>query len=146
MIYEKRIKTITLKLKEPAPQNKVSSAEEVFHLARSIYAGLDDDQEHFTIFFLDSQNKVRGFKTVFSGGQNSSGMDMKVIFRNALIFGALSIICVHNHPSGNIQASSEDGAFTRKLKEAGELLEIKLLDHLIISQTKYYSFANDGLV
>lgn len=145
MIYEKRIKTITLKLREPTAQaEEITAADDVFVLARSIYASLDDDQEHFSIFFLDGQNKVRGFKTVFSGGQGDTNVDMKIIFRNALIFGAASIVCVHNHPSGNFEPSIQDKELTKTIKEAGKLLQIRLLDHLIISQSGYYSFADKG--
>ena len=147
MIYEKKIETITLKVKESAAEEeKISYAEDIYNIAKSIYAGLDDDQEHFLVFFLDQQNKIRGFKTLFSGGQAHTNVDIKIIFRNALIFGAVSIVCIHNHPSGGTKPSIEDIRVTKAIKEAGELLEIKLLDHIIIGKDSFHSFLNNGLL
>lgn len=146
MIYTKKIKTITLKVNEADPQERINTASDVFTLAKAIYANLDDDQEHFTIFFLNAQNKITGFKTLFSGGQAQSNFDMKLIFRNALAFGAIAIICVHNHPSNYLKPSPSDISTTHAIKDAGKLLEINLLDHLIITKTSYYSFNTEGRI
>lgn len=145
MIYTKKLTTITLKLKESeAVLQKLSSSDDVYQIAKSVYANLDDDQEHFTVFFLTGQNKVTGFKTIFSGGQTHSDIDMKLIFRNALAFGAIKIVCIHNHPSGTLRPSQEDLEITKAIKKAGDLLQVKLLDHLILTKTGYYSFADSG--
>ncbi|AMM40756.1 DNA repair protein RadC [Candidatus Desulfofervidus auxilii] len=141
-IYKCKFKTITLKIREKTPKYKVNSPEATFEFARKIYEQLDDDQEHCTVLFLNSKNQITGFKTIFSGGQNSAQVDPKIIFRNALLFGAVSIILIHNHPSGDVEPSEDDLEMTHKLKLAGEFLNIKVLDHIIISQSDFYSIAS----
>ena len=137
-----KFKTITLKIREKTPKYKVNSPEATFEFAKKIYEQLDDDQEHCTVLFLNSKNQITGFKTIFSGGQNSAQVDPKIIFRNALLFGAVSIILIHNHPSGDVEPSEDDLEMTHKLKLAGEFLNIKVLDHIIISQSDFYSIAS----
>ena len=141
-IYKCKFKTITLKIREKTPKYKVNSPEATFEFAKKIYEQLDDDQEHCTVLFLNSKNRITGFKTIFSGGQNSAQVDPKIIFRNALLFGAVSIILIHNHPSGDVEPSEDDLEMTHKLKLAGEFLNIKVLDHIIISQSDFYSIAS----
>ena len=141
-IYECKLKTVTLKVREKRPKYRVNSPEATFEFAKKIYERLDDDQEHFTVLFLNSKNEITGFKTIFSGGQNSAQVDPKIIFRNALLFGAVSIILIHNHPSGDVEPSEDDLEMTHKLKLAGEFLNIKVLDHIIISQCDFYSIAS----
>lgn len=147
MYYTKKIKTISLKVKEPEAEKQVtSSSKAVNAFAKAIYKNLDDDQEHFTILFLNSQNEVNGFKTVFSGGQNQAHIDKKVVFRYALQFGASRIIAVHNHPSGVLKPSPEDNIITEAIVHAGILLDIPILDHLIITNSDFYSFADEGKI
>ena len=141
-IYKCKFKTITLKIREKTPKYKVNSPEATFEFAKKIYEQLDDDQEHCTVLFLNSKNRITGFKTVFSGGQDNTQVDPKIIFRNALLFGAVSIILIHNHPSGDVEPSEDDLEMTHKLKLAGEFLNIKVLDHIIISQSDFYSIAS----
>lgn len=147
MIYTKRLKTITLKVSEPvADGEQVLTTDSAFDLLKSIYSGLDDDQEHFTILFLNNVCKITGFKTIFSGGQCSAQVDIKLIFRNALIFGAMGIICCHNHPGGSLEPSEGDHITIEAIRKAGELLGIKLMDNFIITKTAYTSFKNRGLL
>jgi len=141
-IYKCKLKTVTLKVREKTPKYRVNSPEATFEFAKKIYKQLDDDQEHFTVLFLNSKNEITGFKTIFSGGQDSAQVDPKIIFRNALLFGAVSIILIHNHPSGDVEPSEDDLEMTHKLKLAGEFLDIKVLDHIIISQSDFYSIAS----
>jgi len=141
-IYKCKLKTVTLKVREKTPKYRVNSPEATFEFAKKIYERLDDDQEHFTVLFLNSKNEITGFKTIFSGGQDSAQVDPKIIFRNALLFGAVSIILIHNHPSGDVEPSEDDLEMTHKLKLAGEFLDIKVLDHIIISQSDFYSIAS----
>ncbi len=90
-------------------------------------------------------NEINGFKTLFSGGQNFASVDLKVIYRYALQFGASAMILVHNHPSNCINPSAEDHKITKEIFKAGKMLGIKLLDHLIIaSGDDYYSFGDEG--
>jgi DNA repair protein RadC len=80
------------------------------------------------------------------GGVSGTIADVKLIFKNALEHTASSIIVCHNHPSGNLDPSDQDRAITEKIRAAGKILDIGLLDHLIISDNNYYSFADNGLI
>jgi DNA repair protein RadC len=100
--------------------------------------------EEFKILLLNNSNKVLGSYDVSSGGITGTVVDIRIIFTAALKSNATSIIMMHNHPSGTLIASQADIAITQKVKEAGRLLEISLLDHLIITSESYFSFADDG--
>lgn len=146
MYYSKKIKTITLKVKENNVKGKTaSSSRECYEIAKAVYKSLDDGQEHFTVFFMTHQNNVIGYKTLFSGGQTTSMIDIAVLFRNVLLFGATSIIICHNHPSQNTTPSVEDKKITAQIKEACKLFGICLLDHLILGDG-YFSFADEGIL
>ena len=132
MIYE--LKTIQIKLRVKDNQDNASSPKQAYEIAKAIFNDLDADQEHMILLALDSINQIKGYKVIASGGQCSTDPDFKIIFRNALLLGAVSIILVHNHPSGETRPSVADEIFTRKVKEAGEILSIPVLDHLIIGK------------
>ena len=146
MIYTKKIKTITLKVKDVNALQKASNSKSAYEVAKNIYSGLSDDQEHFSVLFLDSGNNITGFKVLFSGGMNAATVDLKVVFRNALLFGARSLILVHNHPSSTLTASQEDIRITQETKQAGKLLGIKILDHIIITNNSYLSMADESII
>jgi DNA repair protein RadC len=95
-----RLRTVTLKLGEP-PAAKIGSPENALAFLRPIYADLDGDREHFVFLALDTQNGVRGYKVVATGGQAASVVDAKTLFRDALLLGAAAIVIAHNHPSGD---------------------------------------------
>ncbi|MCM8804821.1 MAG: JAB domain-containing protein [Candidatus Omnitrophica bacterium] len=139
------LKTIKIALsKEALPENKtqIQSSEEAYYILKDIYKNLDADQEHYVLLCLDTNLKITGFKILFSCGQRKSYVDCKVLFRNALLLGAVAIIIAHNHPAGNIEPSQEDIMLTEKIKKACEVLDIVLLDHIIISPNdgEYFSF------
>lgn len=125
---------------------KLSSAEAVATYARSnIYPeGTIQYVEQFFVLLLDRQNQLYAFKQISSGGVSATFTDPKLIFQTALLCHATQIILVHNHPSGNIQPSNNDLQMTKRLKEVGELLELPVLDHVIITEESYYSFADEG--
>jgi DNA repair protein RadC len=102
--------------------------------------------EEFKILLLDRRNAVLGFVPVSSGGISSCIIDPKILFVAALKARASSIVMAHNHPSGNLRPSKQDKDLTQKIKSAGLLLDISVLDHLIITRENYYSFADNGLV
>jgi len=102
--------------------------------------------EQAKMILLNRNNRVLGIINLSTGGGGSTVMDMRVIFATALKATATSIIVAHNHPSGNLRPSNEDIRLTKKLKEAGKLLEIEVHDHLIVSDSGYYSMAEEGLV
>ncbi|MCF2443300.1 JAB domain-containing protein [Dyadobacter sp. CY345] len=100
--------------------------------------------EQFKILLLDRANKVLGIYEVCQGGTSGVVVDVKLIFAAALKANAHGIILAHNHPSGNLTASEADRLITRRLKSAGEIMEIPVLDHLIITSEGYYSFVEQG--
>ena len=146
VIYTKKLKTITLKVKEGPALENASNSKSAYEIAKEIYSGLSDDQEHFCILFLDNGNNITGFKVLFSGAMNAATVDLKVVFRNALLFGARSLILVHNHPSNTLNASHEDIQITREIKQAGKLLGVKILDHIILTNNSYLSMADKAMI
>lgn len=102
--------------------------------------------EEFRVVYLNRANKVIGEKQISIGGVTGTVADPKVIFRSAIEMLASSIILAHNHPSGNLKPSKADIDLTKKMKEAGALMEIEVLDHLIISESGYFSFADEGIL
>ena len=102
--------------------------------------------EEFKILLLNRRNRVLGIVHISSGGLSGTVADPKVIFTAALKACASGIILCHNHPSGELNPSSEDLALTRRLVEAGNILDLKILDHLIISADGYYSFGDEGIL
>ena len=107
---------------------------------------MDLPHEEFWILLLNRGNRVMAREQVSIGGVTGTVVDAKVIFKKALLGQATSIILCHNHPSGTLRPSQADIDITKKLKAAGETLEIMVLDHLIISELGYYSFADEGMM
>jgi len=102
--------------------------------------------EEFKVIFLNQANKVLGILNVSSGGITGTVADPRLIFSAALKASACNIMLAHSHPSGNLQPSRADEELTSKLKSAGKFLDIRVLDHLIVSRDQYYSFADEGLI
>jgi DNA repair protein RadC len=102
--------------------------------------------EQFKIVLLDRSHRVLGIFQASSGGICGTVVDPKLIFTTALKTRSCSLILSHNHPSGNLKPSEADLTLTRKIKQAGEILEIKVLDHLIITSEGYYSFSDEGVM
>lgn len=100
----------------------------------------DKKQEYFYCVYLDNQKKVLDDKLLFMGTINYSIVHPREIFKEAYLLGASAIICIHNHPGGNVLPSKQDIEITNNLVEVGKLLGIKVLDHIIICKDKYYSF------
>ena len=116
----------------------IKSAKDVFQYASQRI--LDDKKEQFMILLLDTKNRVIKDETISIGTLNASVIHPREIFKSAIKESANSIILVHNHPSGEPEPSQEDTEITEKLFDAGELLNIKVLDHVIIGKDNYYSF------
>jgi len=106
----------------------------------------DLNYEVFKILLLNRNNRVMKIETISTGGISGTVVDPKIIFKKALDTQASSIILCHNHPSGNLKPSQADISITNKLVESGEMIEIKVLDHLIISSAGYFSFMDEGLI
>jgi len=102
--------------------------------------------EQFKIMLLNRSNRVLAIYEVSTGGITGTIADPRVIFTAALKANAVSLALAHNHPSGDIKPSRQDEALTEKIKCAGNFLEIKVIEHLIISSESYFSFADEGLL
>lgn len=128
----------------PDSKPKITSSTDIYTLLR---ASMEDLQyETFKVIFLNQKNSIISVKTLSEGGIAGTVVDPRLIFKEALNQTAVSIILAHNHPSGNLKPSQADLDITQKMKSAGKLLEIKVLDHLIISEQGYFSFADEGLI
>jgi DNA repair protein RadC len=118
-----------------------SCPKELFEQVKKV--NIDFNQENVIIIYFNSRNKYLDSELVHMGGVNSTLIDLRVIFRKALINNAVSIAIAHNHPSGYLEPSDCDEVVYKKLKEAGELIDIKVLDSLIFNETEYYSMGSN---
>ena len=121
----------------------VSRASDVVEFIRN-QAIRDNTKEHFIILSLDAAHQVATYSIISIGTANYSVVHPREVFQAAILSGAVAIIISHNHPSGEVKPSPADHEVTKKLKEAGELLNIKVLDHIIVSDHDYYSFQEHG--
>jgi DNA repair protein RadC len=116
-------------------------------LADYLKASLKDyDHEVFAVVFMNKASKVNHFQVFSTGGISHTIVDPRLIFKKALEVKATSLILCHNHPSGSLRPSRQDEELTAQLKSAGKLLDIQVLDHLIVSDEGYYSFADEGVM
>lgn len=122
----------------------IKSADIAFDYFRYIFK--DQMQEYFYVIYLDNKKRVIENKLLFKGTLNQSIVHPREVFKSACILSASSIICVHNHPSGNVEPSKEDINLTKRLSEIGILMGIKVVDHLIISDDNYFSFLENNLI
>ena len=106
----------------------------------------DLNTEEFWAIYLNQNNRVIGKSRLSSGGINQSVVDVRILFKSALDHLSTAIVIAHNHPSGNLKPSAEDLKITRQIADAGKILNIQLLDHLIISQNSYFSFADENVL
>ena len=102
--------------------------------------------EVFAVVFLNRANKIKHYEIISEGGITGTVADPRIILKKALENDAVSVILCHNHPSGSIKPSRADEDLTRKIKEAASYFDIKVLDHIIVSEEGYYSFADEGLL
>jgi DNA repair protein RadC len=124
-------------------KNKITSSKVVFEIMQPIIGELP--HEEFWVLFLNNSNKVISKSQLSKGGITGTIVDVRLVFKLALESGATGLILCHNHPSGNLNPSDADKEITMKLKLAGDSLDVKVLDHLIITETKYYSFVDEGI-
>lgn len=123
---------------------KVSGSKEAYEMVKGDL--MDLAHEEFWVLLFNRANRLIKKKRISEGGVSGTVADPKIIYKLALEELASGIIVVHNHPSGNLTASQSDISLTKKLKEAGKLLEVQLLDHLIVAGPKYFSFADEGIL
>jgi DNA repair protein RadC len=126
-------------------EDRIRSSATVSTILHTYLAGVD--REHFVILLLDQKNQVIGINTVSMGSLTASVVHPREVFKPAILANAASMVCGHNHPSGDCQPSREDRALTTRLVEAGKLLGIAVLDHIIVGgEGRYFSFADEGLL
>ncbi|WP_324720692.1 RadC family protein [Salinimicrobium sp. HB62] len=129
---------------EALEKKKISSSSSVFELMQPKIGELP--HEEFWILYLNNSNKVIQELPLSKGGITGTLVDVRLAFKQALHLGATALILAHNHPSGNLNPSAADKQLTQKFKTAGESLDVKVLDHIIITENSYFSFADEGLL
>jgi DNA repair protein RadC len=122
----------------------IKSSKGVFNIMQPIIGELI--HEEFWVLYLNNSNKVLVKKQLSKGGITGTMVDVRLIFKRAVELTSVGIIVCHNHPSGKLRPSEADKNLTKKIKEAGKTLDIKLLDHIIITQKEYFSFADNGIL
>ncbi|MFV5698796.1 RadC family protein [Flavobacterium sp. ZT3R17] len=122
---------------------KITSSKTIFEIMQPIIGELP--HEEFWIVYLNNSNKVISKSQLSKGGITGTLVDVRLVFKTAFEIGATGLILCHNHPSGTLIPSDADKQITRKLKLAGDSLEIKVLDHLIVTETSYFSFVDEGI-
>ena len=125
-------------------KSKITSSKDVFSIIMPQIGELN--HEEFWVLYMDNSNKVLAKKQLSKGGLTATMVDVRVLFKKAIDLSAVAIIVCHNHPSGKLTPSNSDKELTQKIKASGKILDIKLLDHLIITQKDYFSFADKGML
>ncbi len=131
-------------LSEAALKVIVRSSKDIFAHIQPLLGDLQ--HEEFWVIYLNKGNRIIDKERISSGGVAGTVVDVKIILKNALQKLASGIILAHNHPSGNLQPSDADISVTKKLKEAAKLMEMHILDHIIVGEADYYSFADNGII
>ncbi len=122
----------------------IRSSKDAYLYIRSFIADLE--HEEFWVIYLTHGNRILGGECISSGGMDSTVIDVRILFRNALNMKASNIIVAHNHPGGSLSPSPQDEMMTKKIYDGGRLLDIKLYDHIIVGGAGYYSFVDEGLL
>lgn len=138
--YKVRTKLVIEGHKEYKPI-KLSNSSDVYETFKKL---VESDKEKFYSIFLDCKNKVIGVDMVSQGALDSAPVHPREVYKSALLASAANVIFVHGHPSGEPDPSFSDREITKLLKQAGELLQIGVLDHIIIGPNSFYSFADRG--
>lgn len=141
------VSEIQLKYKPQPLTETINSAKDIHKLL--INRVYDEEtigyKETFKVLLLNNANKIIGYTTISEGGLTSTIVDVRVIMQTALVSNATSIILTHNHPSGNPNPSIHDDNLTKKIKSACEFMDIRLLDHIIVTPyDSFYSYCNEG--
>ena len=131
-------------LTSPEERHTISNSKEAYE---SFLPLIDDpSKEHFMVAYLNQGNKIIKMERISIGGITSTMADPKVIFKTALLKDATALMLCHNHPSGVARPSAEDKLLTQKIVAAGKIFDIEVLDHLIIGENSYFSFAEQGMM
>lgn len=138
-----------MKIKVSESMKKITQPEGIYKLLGSYFRsqdGIDRKKEHFFVIHLDARNRVKFLELVSIGILNASLVHPREVFCRAVRECSAQIILAHNHPSGDVEPSSEDIATTKRLVQAGEILGIKVIDHIVYAQSKFCSFKEEGIL
>lgn len=143
--------TIAAALELGVRRNMADNKKEVIQSSKDIAYYLQAQlkykkHEVFAVVFLNRSNKINHYEIISEGGITGTVADPRIILKKALEHDAVSMVLCHNHPSGNLKPSRQDQELTNKIKEASTYFDIKVLDHIIVSEEGYYSFADDGIL
>ena len=124
---------------------KVISSEDAYkYLLPTYREGTICYKEYFKVLFLNQANQVLGYTLISEGGITETSVDVRVILQAALLTNSVALVLAHNHPSGNLKPSRQDMEITKQVKDAAQIMRIQILDHIILTDTGYYSFADEG--
>ena len=132
------------RLEDAVKQEKITSSRDVFNIMQPILGELS--HEEFWIIYLNNSNKVIQKQQLSKGGITGTLVDVRLVLKSALEVGAVALIVSHNHPSGTLKPSEADKKITKKLKTAAQSIDINLLDHIIVTEKSYFSFADENLI
>jgi DNA repair protein RadC len=125
----------------------ITSAAKAYSILQTIFGELDEidkDKEHFFVIGLKKNRQIKYLEVVTIGILSSTLVHAREVFRRAIVNASDSIIIAHNHPSGNVEPSLTDDAITKSIKEAGKIIGIEVVDHVVFTLTEYYSYADNG--
>jgi DNA repair protein RadC len=125
---------------------KINGSSCAYKIGLEISKDYIEHHECFNIILLNQANHILGVAQISEGGIAGTFVDIRIVYQKLLKANAVSFIALHNHPSGNINPSEADKKLTQKLKAAGETLDIKMLDHIIVTTNAYFSFADEGII
>lgn len=125
---------------------QIYSSRDVYSYARRLFENFMLHHEEVWVMMLNSAMKVIGVSQVAKGGITETTVDVRIIFQTALMANATGIILIHNHPAGKLMPSLQDKGLTKKIEDAGKIMDIKLLDHIIVTQDGFFSFADEGFL
>ncbi len=135
------------KRKDLEPELKDFDIKDPQSVVKAIRASIKDKaKEHFKLILLNARNKILGVSTISIGSLNASIVHPREVFKDAIVHNAYSVVLAHNHPSGDPEPSEDDLTMTKRLTEAGKILGIEVIDHIIITQTGFFSFKEKGLL
>ncbi len=140
------VTTFKVRLEVCEVGERTGVSDDVMRVARPIFAELDADKEHFLLLALNNKNRINGYKVISTGTLTTTLVRPGDVYCAALDLRAAAVVFVHNHPSGDPMPSQEDQEITRRLKECGDMLAIRVLDHVILGADRYYSFSDRGLL
>ena len=132
------------KTSDVVPNVKISQSKDVADYIRQVYPVEINIREAMVVLYLNNSNRTLGWSIASIGGITGTLVDVRLVLRDALLTQATNIALIHNHPSGTLNPSQADILITAKVKKAAELMDIRLLDHIILTEDEFFSFADEG--